>query len=281
MQLLLTIVAANVASRLLALSLASVLSFHWLSRYAGAVTCFAGGLLLAVSAGHLIPEALHSGIDAATAAIVVIASFASFVFLDRLLVVLCGHEHEGSVRSVTKPGRTWSILVGAGCHNFVDGVLIATAFIVDMHVGILVTLAVFAHELPQLVGHLVLLTRFGLTRVQAVLACIGLAMMAVFGGVVGVVVFEGVHALIPYAMLVSAGSFLFAVFSIVRYRFAHCVDKRGTLIKTVLFGLIGAAAAVFVLMPLHESAHETLHDPDGTHIHVDDHGDGAHDRDRH
>ena len=281
MQLLLTIVTANVASRLLALTLASVLSFHWLSRYAGAVTCFAGGLLLAVSAGHLIPEALHSGIGETTAAAVVIASFASFVVLDRLLDVLCGHEHVGSEAGVSKSGRIWSVLVGAGCHNFVDGVLIATAFIVDVYVGFLVTLAVFAHELPQLVGHLVLLTRFGMTRAQAVLACVGLAMMAVFGGVVGVVVFEGVHVLIPYAMLVSAGSFLFAVFSIARYRFTHCHDKRRTLIKSVAFGLIGAAAAVFVLMPLHESAHGTLHESDGTHIHVDDHGDGTHEKDRH
>lgn len=265
MQLLLTIVAANALSRLMALTLASVLSFHWLSRYAGAVTCFAGGLLLSVSVGHLIPEAVHSGVAPLTATAVVVASFVSFVVLDRLLVLFCGHDHAACASSAPQPGRIWSVLVGAGCHNFVDGILIATAFVVDMHVGFLVTLAVFAHELPQLVGHLVLLTGFGLSRFQAVWACLGLATTAVFGGVVGAVVFESVDFLIPYAMLVSAGSFLFAVVSIVRFRFAHCHDKRRAIVPSVVFGLIGVAASVFVLMPLHESAHETLHDAHGTH----------------
>ena len=56
------------------------------------------------------------------------------------------------------------ILVGDAFHNFADGVVIASAFLVDAHLGVMTTLAVMAHEIPAEVGDFMILLNAGFTQ---------------------------------------------------------------------------------------------------------------------
>lgn len=77
------------------------------------------------------------------------------------------------------------MLLGDSIHNFVDGVIIAAAFLTDVKLGVVTTLAIVAHEIPQEIGDFIVLLNAGFSRAKALLfnALSGLA--AVAGGLVG------------------------------------------------------------------------------------------------
>ena len=285
---LLIVVAANLISRTAAVALAAFLSFRVLSRHAETVAALACGLLLAVATTHLIPEAIESGLDAHEAGLVLLAALIGFILLERVLEAKSAHTHGmprvrkipsllgGGVRveadccGPDSAGVT-AILAGAATHNFVDGILVAAAFWADLRAGLVVTLAIFAHEIPQLVGQMVLLTQQGVERRRAGWYCFGAAMFAVLGGIAGGVLFTAVQAVIPYALIVSAASFLYVVLAVLLPE-AKGVLTLGSLVRTVSAIIAGAVLSMAILSPLHEAAHERAqseaHAEHGLHHHA-------------
>ena len=164
-----------------------------------------------------------------------------------------------------------AILAGAATHNFVDGILVAAAFWADLRAGLVVTLAIFAHEIPQLVGQMVLLTQQGVERRRAGRYCFGAAMFAVLGGIAGGVLFTAVQAVIPYALIVSAASFLYVVLAVLLPE-TKGVLTLGSLVRTVSAIIAGAVLSMAILSPLHEAAHERAqseaHAEHGLHHHA-------------
>ncbi|MBQ9241120.1 MAG: ZIP family metal transporter [Duodenibacillus sp.] len=285
---LLIVVAANLISRTAAVALAAFLSFRVLSRHAETVAALACGLLLAVATTHLIPEAIESGLDAHEAGLVLLAALIGFILLERVLEAKSAHTHGmprvrkipsllgGGVRveadccGPDSAGVT-AILAGAATHNFVDGILVAAAFWADLRAGLVVTLAIFAHEIPQLVGQMVLLTQQGVERRRAGRYCFGAAMFAVLGGIAGGVLFTAVQAVIPYALIVSAASFLYVVLAVLLPE-TKGVLTLGSLVRTVSAIIAGAVLSMAILSPLHEAAHERAqseaHAEHGLHHHA-------------
>ena len=285
---LLIVVAANLISRTAAVALAAFLSFRVLSRHAETVAALACGLLLAVATTHLIPEAIESGLDAHEAGLVLLAALIGFILLERVLEAKSAHTHGmprvrkipsllgGGVRveadccGPDSAGVT-AILAGAATHNFVDGILVAAAFWADLRAGLVVTLAIFAHEIPQLVGQMVLLTQQGVERRRAGWYCFGAAMFAVLGGIAGGVLFTAVQAVIPYALIVSAASFLYVVLAVLLPE-TKGVLTLGSLVRTVSAIIAGAVLSMAILSPLHEAAHERAqseaHAEHGLHHHA-------------
>ena len=268
---LLIVVAANLISRAAAVALAAFLSFRVLSRHAETVAALACGLLLAVATTHLIPEAIESGLDAHEAGLVLLAALIGFIFLERVLEAKSAHTHGmprlrkipsllgGGVRveadccGADSAGVT-AILVGAATHNFVDGILVAAAFWADLRAGLVVTLAIFAHEIPQLVGQMVLITQQGIERRRAGWYCFGAAMFAVLGGIAGGLLFTVAQAVIPYALIVSAASFLYVVLAVLLPE-TKGVLTAGNLVRTLAAIIAGALLSMAILSPLHEAAH--------------------------
>ena len=285
---LLIVVAANLISRTAAVALAAFLSFRVLSRHAETVAALACGLLLAVATTHLIPEAIESGLDAHEAGLVLLAALIGFILLERVLEAKSAHTHGmprvrkipsllgGGVRveadccGPDSAGVT-AILAGAATHNFVDGILVAAAFWADLRAGLVVTLAIFAHEIPQLVGQMVLLTQQGVERSRAGWYCFGAAMFAVLGGIAGGVLFTAVQAVIPYALIISAASFLYVVLAVLLPE-TKGVLTLGSLVRTVSAIIAGAVLSMAILSPLHEAAHERAqseaHAEHGLHHHA-------------
>ena len=155
MDTLLHILAAGVLTRVLSISVAALLSCRWLAGLSEQLLAVACGLLAAVALTHLIPEAFEMpGVEAHDLGLVMLGTVLLFLFLERIFT---HHGHEGCGEA--HPGRAvaTAVMTGAGLHNFVDGVLIASTFLMDERAGWLVALAVCCHEIPQSTGYMVIL----------------------------------------------------------------------------------------------------------------------------
>ncbi|HBA36273.1 TPA: ZIP family metal transporter [Candidatus Falkowbacteria bacterium] len=167
--------------------------------------------LLALSAGvlmggaflHLLPEAAGK-IAADRLYLIVLASFIFFFFMEKLL--FWHHCHKGDC-SVHTFG--YMNLVGDSLHNFIDGLVIASTFLVDFRLGLATTLAIALHEIPQEIGDFGVLIHAGLKRGQALLVNYLVALTVVAGGVVGYFISFSLEGIIPYLLPFAAGGFIY------------------------------------------------------------------------
>ena len=151
----------------------------------------------------------HEG-PATTLFAVMLATLFAFFTLERLALWRHSHgdckAHDGHHATVTAP---MLILVGDGFHNFVDGVLIAAAFIADPMLGITTTVAIIAHEVPQEMGDFLLLKNAGWSNTRAFLANGASSLSAVLGGALGFFVLNTVSVALPYVLVIAASSFIY------------------------------------------------------------------------
>jgi zinc and cadmium transporter len=174
---------------------------------------FALGALLGVAFLDLLPHAVETaGAERSEAvfAAVLLGILALFL-LEKLL--LWRHCHAGDCETHTdehfhQPAGTL-IVLGDGIHNFVDGVLIAAAFLTDVHLGIVTSLAVFAHEIPQEVGDFAILLKSGYSRPKALLYNLLSSLATLLGGVLAYYSLENLREALPYFLALAASSFVY------------------------------------------------------------------------
>lgn len=201
--------------------LVSIAAAAWLSMsvLAGAVhrlVSLSAGLLLATAVLHLIPEAFESGTDLHQLSAMLLAGLIAFFALEKLAVLRHSHHYEGDGhghhhghdRDEAGPGGTL-ILVGDTIHNFADGVLIAAAFLADVRLGLVTTLAIAAHEIPQEIGDFIVLLNAGYSRARALLFNALSSLSAVLGGVVGYFALGSAESLLPYVLVLAAAGFIY------------------------------------------------------------------------
>ncbi len=169
-------------------------------------------LLLAYSAGTMLAAALLGMIPKAVtslppmhAGLAVLAGLLFFFGLERLLVWHHCHDQSCHVRQST--GRM--LLVGDAFHNFVDGIVIAAAFLTAPEMGWAATLAVIAHEVPQEMGDYAVLLESGMGRWQALGWNLVSALATLPGAWLGYAMLSEVKSWVPYLLAMSAASFLY------------------------------------------------------------------------
>lgn len=118
-----------------------------------------------------------------------------------------GHNHGHDERR--DKASAMLILIGDGFHNVLDGVLIAAAFMTDVHLGVVTAIAVCAHEIPQEVGDLAILLNGGMTRLRALTLNLLTSVTSVLGGVAAYFAMAQVQEVLPYAIAIAASSFLY------------------------------------------------------------------------
>ena len=101
------------------------------------------------------------------------------------------------------------IMIGDTFHNFVDGVLIASAFMVDIKVGIVTALAIIAHEIPQEVGDFLILLHSGYSKKKALWFNLGSSLATLVGGVLAYYFLQQATGAIPYILALAAASMLY------------------------------------------------------------------------
>lgn len=214
------IILANLLSTLLSLGLAAWLSFRYLGTVIDKLVPVSAGLLLATAVTDLLPEAFDSNADPSILGWVILAGILGFFLLEKLALIHHTHHHEGDLHrhhhghDAHQAGRGGvPILVGDAFHNFADGVVIASAFLVDTQLGLIATLAVMAHEIPQEVGNFMILLNAGFTRQRAFGFNLISGLSAVVGGVVGYFVLDTMQGLLPYVLAIAAASFIYIALS--------------------------------------------------------------------
>jgi zinc and cadmium transporter len=257
MQTLGYIVLANLLATALGISLAAALSFRWLSGMVDKMVCIAAGLLLAVAFGHLLPEAFHSEADATAIGWTLLAGILGFFILEKASLIHHTHHHEGDAHhhqhghdahEARRGGLP--ILVGDAFHNFADGVVIAAAFLTDVHLGVAATLAVIAHEIPHEVGDFMILLNAGYSKRRAFAFNLLSGASAVLGGVVGYFLLDHAQGALPYALALAAASFIYIALSDLLPEMMRRTSLRRTLPEVGLV-LLGVALAVAMTELLH------------------------------
>ena len=176
-----------------------------------AMISLAAGALLGVAFLDLLPEAIEANIyKPYTIFATVLASIIVFFLLERVFHwhhCRCG-EH-GRPCADDKKSLIFVNLTGDAIHNFVDGALIASAFLLDFNAGILVTLAVILHEIPQEISDFGVLLYAGLSRTKAILYNVMTALIAVLGAVVFYYYGSQFANALPLIIAFAAGNFIY------------------------------------------------------------------------
>lgn len=181
-----------------------------------ALVAAAAGTLMGDAFFHLVPEAVHAweGQPLTSMTAWILGGFVAFFLLEVLLrsrhahVEIADSEHHGHGHATIAP-FAWTNLVGDAVHNFLDGAVIAAAFLVDTGVGIATTLAVIVHEVPQELGDFAVLLRAGLSPKKALLLNFGSAVVSVLGAIAVLALPIGTEALETFGLPLIAGAFLY------------------------------------------------------------------------
>jgi zinc and cadmium transporter len=188
----------------------------------------AAGALLATSFMHLLPEAFEGRASAKALFSTLLIGVVFFFLLDKAELWHHGHEHHreheaadhdhahdhahsgqpGNEKPALRSGG-WAVLTGDSVHCFGDGILIASAFVADMRLGLVASLAVLAHEVPHHIGDLAVLRLASRDR-RAALVKVSLAgAVTPLGGLIGWGLVDRLQAYLPYFLVVASSSFIY------------------------------------------------------------------------
>ena len=213
---LLAIVVATLLGGVLSVFIAASLTLAMLSRLVQHLVSLSAGVLLATALLNVLPEAFESAASPQRLFATLLGGLLFFFLLEKAELYRHTHHHEGDGHhhhhhfDEQQAGRGgWSVLLGDSIHNFCDGIIIAAAFLTDTRLGVVTSLAIIAHEIPQEVGDYIVLLNAGFSRGKALFynALSGLA--AVAGGVIGYFVVGPWQALFPYLLVIAASSFVY------------------------------------------------------------------------
>lgn len=216
MTTLTTIILATLLGGLLSMVAAAGLAFRLSRRATATLVAFAAGVMLSSALLDILPEAfagLEAGAGEAghqTLFATLLAGLLGFFALERL--ALWRHAHVDSVVAEGKQQAEVAaplIMIGDAFHNFVDGLLIAAAFLADPMLGVTMTLAVVAHEIPQELGDFILLLNAGWSQRKAFLANAASSLSSVLGGLIGYFALDGAGQFLPYVLTIAAASFIY------------------------------------------------------------------------
>lgn len=182
------------------------------------LVALSGGGLMGGAFLHLIPEAIeeigHEAEQLQTIFLFVIVGFLLFLLIEQYLHWHHHHhpteEHcQASEDCAPKKPMSALIIFGDAIHNLIDGLIIAASFIVNPAVGVVTTLAVALHEIPQEIGDFGVLIYGGYTKKKALLFNFLSGLMAVFGGIMGFVFSEMAATATLYLLPIAAGGFIY------------------------------------------------------------------------
>ncbi|MDP9893111.1 zinc and cadmium transporter [Variovorax boronicumulans] len=256
----------------------------------------AAGALLATAFMHLLPEAFESRIEPALLFAVLLFGLVFFFLLDKAELWHHGHEHHhgetpdahkghdhghdhahdhhGHAHAHTpKGGGSWAVLTGDSVHCFGDGILIASAFIADMRLGLVAAIAVLAHEVPHHIGDLVVLRQSSANQ-RAALVKVSLAgTMTMLGGIAGWWLVDQLHGWLPYFLVLAGSSFVYVALADLIPQLQKRLPARQTAAQ-VLWLVAGIVLVTLVSRLAHgEHGHDHGHDDPGHgehgHVHKD------------
>jgi zinc and cadmium transporter len=162
---------------------------------------FSAGALIGGAFLHLLPEALEK-LSSEQVFLYFILGFMFFLILERFFHWRHCHDGKCDIHVFT-----YLNLIGDGIHNFLDGVVIAISFLVSVHLGIVTTLAVIFHEIPQELGDFGVLVYGGFTKIKALFFNFLSAITAIAGAVIAYLIADKIENIAVGLLALTAGGF--------------------------------------------------------------------------
>ena len=214
MSVLAWILVASIAGGALSVFAAALFALTARGGWVPHLISYAIGALLGAAFLEVLPHAIEAQDDAGTTTAIVLAGILGFFVLEKLVLWRHCHDHhcEGheAHAAVEDHGRSGLlILVGDTFHNFVDGVLIAAAFMQDVRLGIVTALAIIAHEIPQEVGDFLILLHSGYSRTKALAFNLLSSLATLVGGLLAYFALSAVQGVVPVFLALAAASMIY------------------------------------------------------------------------
>jgi len=235
---LIAILIGTVAAGVGSVWLAALLTYAMLARFTQHMLSLAAGALMATAFMHLLPEAFESAAGAHELFALLLAGLVFFFLLDKAELWHHGHEHHHPIAEHAEHGHDhahahahdhghehghghghhhdgerrsggWAVLAGDSVHAFGDGILIASAFVADLRLGVVASLAVLAHEVPHHMGDLVVLRQTSGTERAAVVKVSMAGTVTAVGGLVGYLLLNRLEDWLPYFLVAASSSFVY------------------------------------------------------------------------
>ncbi|MDD5297721.1 MAG: ZIP family metal transporter [Rhodocyclaceae bacterium] len=217
---------------------------HWVPM----LISYAIGALLGASFLEVLPHAIESASSPERGAANLLAGILIFFVLEKLVLWRHCHQehcegHEPHVHAGDHGRSGMLIIVGDTFHNFVDGVLIAAAFLQNIELGIVTALAIIAHEIPQEVGDFFILLHSGYSRKQALAFNLFSTLATVLGGLLAYFALSAVQEAIPLFLALAAASMIYVAVADLIPGLHKRHELRETVKQVLLIGLgIGTIA---------------------------------------
>lgn len=209
---------------------------------------FSIGSLLGGAVLHLIPESMGHG-HGSIGPVLILTSILIFFILEKYLNV---HSHYHPDEKNVKSFGPLNIIADA-FHNFLDGILIAAAYKIDVSTGVVATLAVLAHELPQEIGDFAVLVQAGYTKKRALFFNFISALASFIGaGLVFILPYQS-HELSHYILPLAAGGFIYIALADLIPELNQTKSVKASAFQLVF--MIGGLLIMYFLLDNHAMQH--------------------------
>jgi zinc and cadmium transporter len=192
---------------------------------------------------HLLPEiSKKSEFNLSISAAFIIGILISFI-IERLVLWNNCHDHECTEKD--KRAFTYMILYGDSVHNFIDGIVIASSYIISPAVGFASTLAVVLHEIPHEIGDFAVLIHGGFTHKKALIANFASALTALLGAVFAFTLSQYTQQFQVYLLAFAAANFIYIAGTDLIPELHKELDRKRAIIQIIFFIL-----GVLLMLPL-------------------------------
>ncbi len=268
---LLAIILGTLAAGIGSVWLAAVLSFGAMARYTQHMLSLAAGALLSTAFMHILPEAFEAGVEPHDLFMVLLVGLVFFFLLDKAELWHHGHEHHHANAQEADHGHThshghshahapqatgsgsWAVLAGDSVHCFGDGILIASAFMADLQLGVIAALSVLAHEVPHHVGDLTVLRTAANTKRAALLKVSMAGAVTTLGGLLGYWLLELLKDYQVYFLVLASSSFIYVALADLIPQLQKHLSLRQTVVQVAW--LLAGILMVVAVGSLFHAAH--------------------------
>jgi zinc and cadmium transporter len=253
MSILAWIVVASLLGGILSVVAAALFALNARGEYLGGLVSYAIGALLGAVFLEILPEAFKASPNVAGVSGTVLLGILLFFTLEKVLIWRhCHHEHcevhephESPEHDAHDHGRSGTmVIVGDTFHNFIDGIIIAAAFLVDVNLGVVTSLAIIAHEIPQEVGDFAVLLNSGYSKLRAFQLNLISSFATLVGGVLGYIALQDMQSLVPYLLALAAASMIYIAVADLIPGLHKRTQMRDTIQQVVLI-LLGVGTVAF------------------------------------
>lgn len=205
---------------------------------------FSAGALFASAFLHLIPEVIEQTGFNLRISFFVLGGIVLFFIIEK--IIRWNHCHMPITKTHVHSFAIMNV-VGDALHNFLDGLAIVGSYIISFPLGVATTFAVVIHEIPQEIGDFGILLHGGFSRRKALLVNFLTALTAIFGAIVGLILFDFVEGIEFILVPIAAGGFIYIAGSDLIPELQKHSESR---IRRVVWQLVAFVAGILVMIGL-------------------------------